>query len=324
MEDKTMKTTKTKQEAFIASLMPDSDKKMVRIASASLLVALSLGFWASTYERIIDNVIFDTVSPTEIGVKITMETPKEVKKPPQKPKTRPKPNAMPNPGRKEHGGGGGKPKGPGNPKAPTSIGLLKILESRTNDPSHEAFAALGKNFRSDLEKLDRINILTKSGKTKIGAQRRGVVNSEFNPGVAAGGSGGISGKFGDLLGNSGGPVATSGLRGNISTPKPNEIDMGSAGSSRSASDIMKIVRQRTPGLRHIYNKHLKKKPGFQGKVTLRFTIAPGGEIVHITLVSSTTSYSEFDNEIKNTVARWAFGKVKSGNTTVTIPFTFTE
>ncbi|MBR6455011.1 MAG: energy transducer TonB, partial [Fibrobacter sp.] len=62
-----MKTTKTKQEAFIASLMPDSDKKMVRIASASLLVALSLGFWASTYERIIDNVIFDTVSPTEIG-----------------------------------------------------------------------------------------------------------------------------------------------------------------------------------------------------------------------------------------------------------------
>ena len=57
MEDKTMKTKKQIQEEFIASLMPDSDKRMVRIASASLIVALSLGFWATTYERIIDDVI---------------------------------------------------------------------------------------------------------------------------------------------------------------------------------------------------------------------------------------------------------------------------
>jgi TonB family protein len=84
------------------------------------------------------------------------------------------------------------------------------------------------------------------------------------------------------------------------------------------------VRQRTPGLRHIYNKHLKKNPGFQGKITLRFTIAPGGEIISMSLVSSTTQYSVFDNEIKDAVRRWTFSKVKSGNTTVTIPFTFTE
>jgi TonB family protein len=87
---------------------------------------------------------------------------------------------------------------------------------------------------------------------------------------------------------------------------------------------MKVVRQRTPGLRHVYNKYLKKKPGFQGKVTLKFTIAPGGEIISMSLVSSTTDYSEFDNEIKKSVGRWTFSKVKSGNTTVTIPFTFSE
>ena len=33
---------------------------------------------------------------------------------------------------------------------------------------------------------------------------------------------------------------------------------------------------------------------------------------------------KFDGEIKNAVGRWTFSKVKSGNTTVTIPFTFTE
>lgn len=100
--------------------------------------------------------------------------------------------------------------------------------------------------------------------------------------------------------------------------------MGAGGGTRATADIMKTVRQRTPGLRHIYNKYTKKKPGFQGKVALRFTIAPGGEVISISIASSTTGYSEFDGEIKNAVSRWKFGKVKSGNTTVTIPFTFSE
>jgi TonB family protein len=107
-------------------------------------------------------------------------------------------------------------------------------------------------------------------------------------------------------------------------PKMNEIDMGSPSASRSASEIMKVVKQRTPGLRHIYNKYLKKKPGFQGKVTMKFTIAPGGEIISIAVVGSTTGYAEFDSEVKKSVSGWKFSKIKSGNTTVTIPFTFTE
>ena len=100
--------------------------------------------------------------------------------------------------------------------------------------------------------------------------------------------------------------------------------------SRSASDIMEVVRQRMPGLRHIYNKFLKQQPHFQGVVSLRFTIAPGGEIISISIASSTTGYGEFDNEIKTAVSRWNFGKFKcdDGNvaneTTVTVPFTFYE
>ena len=75
-----MKTTNKKQDAFIASLMPDSDKKMVRIASASLVVALALGFWATTYERIIDDVIFDTTPRTEMDVSVKLDPVKEEKR----------------------------------------------------------------------------------------------------------------------------------------------------------------------------------------------------------------------------------------------------
>lgn len=128
--------------------------------------------------------------------------------------------------------------------------------------------------------------------------------------------------LGGLLGGGGGGIATR-AKGNIKTPSARDIDMGSGGS-RSAADIMKVVRQRTPGLRHIYNKYLKKQPGFSGKVTLRFTIAPGGDIISISVASSSTGFAEFDNAVKNTVKRWTFSKVKSGNTTVTIPFTFSE
>lgn len=125
-----------------------------------------------------------------------------------------------------------------------------------------------------------------------------------------------------LLGCNDGGIATK-KKGSVKTPSERDINIA-GGESRSAADFMKVVRQRTPGLRHIYIKFLKKKPGFQGKVTLKFTIDPGGEIISISIASSTTGYGEFDDEIKNAVSRWKFSKVKSGNTTVTIPFTFSE
>ena len=124
-----------------------------------------------------------------------------------------------------------------------------------------------------------------------------------------------------LLGGGGG-IATK-AKGSIRTPDERDIKIDNGGS-RSAAEIMKVVRQRTPGLRHIYNKFLKKKPGFQGKVTLKFTIVPSGDIISIAIASSTTGYGEFDADIKSDVSRWRFGKVASGNTTVTIPFTFAE
>lgn len=124
-----------------------------------------------------------------------------------------------------------------------------------------------------------------------------------------------------LLG--GGGIATK-AKGSIRTPSESEIDMSAGRGSRSIADIMKVLRQRTPGLRHVYNKYLKIKPNFQGKVSLKLTIAPGGEIISISIASSTTGYKNFDNEIKDSVSRWKFGKVKNGNATVTIPFTFSE
>ena len=301
-------------DPFIASLMPESDKKMGAIAGVSLVIALAMCIWASMYEQVVAEVVFDNADSVDLTTSMQIEQ-KEEKKEEKKPEPK-KP--------RKKAGGGGKPRGKGQPNAPQTRGVLKLLTAQTKNASAAAYDLMkNQKFTKDIDKvLKDVAGLQTTGKTVLGG-RRGKANGGFNEGYAEGGSGGIGDGLAGLLGGGGGGIATK-AKGSIKTPSERDIDMGAGGGSRSAADIMKVVRQRTPGLRHIYNKCLKKKPGFQGKVTLRFTIAPGGEIISISNVSSTTGYPEFDNEIKNAVSRWTFSKVKSGNTTVTIPFTFSE
>jgi len=136
-------------------------------------------------------------------------------------------------------------------------------------------------------------------------------------------SDGIGDGIGGLKDESTGGIGSK-ARGGLKAPSARDIDMGSGEASRSKAEIMAVVNARLPGLRNIYNKYLNLKPDFSGKVTLKFTIAPGGDIISISIESSTTGYSEFDNAIKNMVATWKWKAIKSGDTTPTIPFSFVE
>ena len=302
-------------DPFIASLMPESDKKMGAIAGVSLVIALAMCIWASMYEQVVAEVVFDNADSVDLTTSMQIEQKEEKKEEKKKPEPK-KP--------RKKAGGGGKPRGKGQPNAPQTRGVLKLLTAQTKNASAAAYDLMkNQKFTKDIDKvLKDVAGLQTTGKTVLGG-RRGKADGGFNEGYAEGGSGGIGDGLAGLLGGGGGGIATK-AKGSIKTPSMRDIDMGAGGGSRSAADIMKVVRQRTPGLRHIYNKCLKKKPGFQGKVTLKFTIAPGGEIISISTVSSTTGFAEFDSEVKNAVSRWTFSKVKSGNTTVTIPFTFSE
>ena len=104
----------------------------------------------------------------------------------------------------------------------------------------------------------------------------------------------------------------------------NESDIVIAeGTSLTAEEIYETIRNRIPGLRHIYHKYLKKKPTFDGMVVLNLKIAASGVVENVDAKSSTTGYQEFDAEIVKTVSRWKFPKSKTGGN-VTIPFTFYE
>jgi TonB family protein len=113
-------------------------------------------------------------------------------------------------------------------------------------------------------------------------------------------------------------------KGSLKALSASDIDMGNDDAPRSKQEIMQVVNDRMTGLSNIYNKYLKLKPSFSGKVTLKFTIAPSGDIVSIAIVSSTTDYSEFDNAVKIMVSTWKWEQIRSGDTTPIIPFSFTE
>ena len=119
-----------------------------------------------------------------------------------------------------------------------------------------------------------------------------------------------------------GSVVGTKARGNVITPTENNISVD-VDSSNTKSFILKIVRQRTPGLRHIYYKYLKKKPSFEGTLVLKLNIGTLGVVSEVTVVSTTTEYPEFDSEIAKAVSRWKFPQAKNTGT-VTLPFTFYE
>ncbi|MBR3071652.1 TonB family protein [Fibrobacter sp.] len=92
---------------------------------------------------------------------------------------------------------------------------------------------------------------------------------------------------------------------------------------RSASQIMKVVRKEAPRLRSIYNSYSKKR-SFDGKVRVKWSIPPSGDVENAEIVEATTEYPEFEKAILEDIKQWKFQDGYSGKTTVTVPFTFSE
>ncbi|MBR3927897.1 MAG: TonB family protein, partial [Clostridia bacterium] len=69
---------------------------------------------------------------------------------------------------------------------------------------------------------------------------------------------------------------------------------------------------RTPGLRHIYNKHLKRNPSFSGTIVFRLNINADGSVQKVQIDSTTTGNTDFDEKVQNAVGRWNFQIMNSG------------
>jgi len=220
----------------------------------------------------------------------------------------------------------GPPRGRGIQKAPVTQAALKMITSKSFSNSLSSYTLLGSKFTKDMDKvLNSVSGLTKTGQTRVGA-RAGLTNAGFNAGVASGGSGGVDNLLNGLWGGGGSGLNLQAKGGaGLRAPTASEVDMGEATGQRSTEAIVSVIRSHVPGLRHTFEKYLQMQPGFKGKISFRFTIAPNGDIIELTIVSSTTGNDQFDEEIRDKVKSWRFEPIKgTANDVITIAFPFSE
>lgn len=306
-------------DPMVEKLSVESDKRLGKFLGVFAIIGGAFVGYALTIEVMIPVALYTTSK--EDTSTVVMKLAEVDKKAEEKKKLK---NAPPKPRKKA--GGGGKARGRGNPNAPVTQAALKLITSRTTSSSLSSYDLMNQKFAKDLDKvINNVSGLTKTGQTRLGG-RRGKVDGGWNDGFAVGGSGGVDDLLGGLWGGDAGPLGVKAKGGlGLKAPSASDIDMGQESGQRSTESILRVIRQHTPGLRHTYNKYLKTNPGFKGKITLKFAIAPSGSIVELTIVGTTTGVSEFDQEVRDKVRTWRFEPVKGkSNDVVTVPFTFSE
>jgi TonB family protein len=228
------------------------------------------------------------------------------------------------PGRADHQ----PPKPKAQKPAVKDPGVLKVtvIPYLSRIISGNAYDLLGNSARhTDLNKLEEFGSLTRTDPTRLGG-RLGKQSNDFNQGYSEDGT--ADKTDGDItLPNLPTP---SGITGSVKVPRglggsEISVDQIQNGASRSTASILAVIRAHSSGLRHVYETRLKLNPGLAGKVTLRFAIAPSGQVVDVGLAGSTTSDAAFDAEVLRQVMSWRFEPVKApGNDLVTVPFNFSE
>jgi protein TonB len=141
---------------------------------------------------------------------------------------------------------------------------------------------------------------------------------------ATGGSGGIN--TAKLSRDTGG----GGLGGRATTQVTSSVGEGGGGIRRGGSgtagrslEEIKLVFDRNKGAIYtIYNRMLRNDPSLQGKVVLKLTIAPSGQVVDCKIVSSELHSPELERKLVARIKQFDFGAKKVDTMVVTYPIDF--
>jgi TonB family protein len=304
----------------------EKERKLIGATILSLLIGLACGIWFNGMDIIDFSPDFFERLPPERTAKLVVDIPKiekekekEVKKKKEeREKTLEKKKEQPKPS----GGGGG---GGGDPRARvTRKGVLGIISGKVKGKSVVGREVLSQGFAKDIDDiLNNIGGLKKGGEED--KSRKGLAGVGFGRGYGAGyggGTGGIDDMIGGLFGSSEGINLKK--KGTLVVEAPKTVSSGPMSGGRTKESIMRVVMQHIPGLRYAYNKRLKVKPGMKGKVTVRFKIAPEGNVAEATVVNSSMGDQSLEEDIVSQIMRWRFDPVEKGFDVVEYPFAFSQ
>ncbi|MBC7995943.1 MAG: energy transducer TonB, partial [Rhizobacter sp.] len=130
-----------------------------------------------------------------------------------------------------------------------------------------------------------------------------------------GGGGGAGG------GGAGGTGAGSGQGGGGG--KGGTLQRAAGGKASRSIEEIKLVFERNKGAIYaIYNRALREDPSLQGKVVLKLTIAPSGEVADVRIESSELKNPELERKLLARIKQFDFGAKAVEQIVVTWPVDF--
>ena len=143
-------------------------------------------------------------------------------------------------------------------------------------------------------------------------------------GVAGGGGGGGPGGGGSLSGRGDGAGTGSGSGGGGGgRPAGGNLQKGTSGKASRSIEEIKLVFERNKGAIYaLYNRALRDEPGLQGKVVLKLTISPAGQVTDLRLESSELKAAELEQKLLARIRQFDFGAKDVDTMVVTWPVDF--
>lgn len=95
-----------------------------------------------------------------------------------------------------------------------------------------------------------------------------------------------------------------------------------ASGKRSADEIERVFQKNKNSIFNIYNRALRKNPSLAGQVVVELTIAPGGEVTRVNILSSELGDEALERKLVLKIKRFKFSKANVAETIVTYPIDF--
>ncbi len=114
---------------------------------------------------------------------------------------------------------------------------------------------------------------------------------------------------------------SSGLADSLAASADRRI-IGSGKASRTDEEIQIVFDRNKSALYRLYNRALRKDPTLQGKIVLKLTIAPSGQVTMCKVISSSLKAPVLERKIAQRVKLFNFGRKKVNAVTITYPIDF--
>jgi TonB family protein len=89
--------------------------------------------------------------------------------------------------------------------------------------------------------------------------------------------------------------------------------------------IQRVIRRHVAEVRHCYEQALTSRPDLQGRVAVKFVIAPSGAVQTAVVEQSALGHAGVEACITRAVTRWAFPAPEGGGIViVSYPFTLAQ